>query len=236
MSTPEFHSFVHKFYQLWNSGYSAHLGIHCYAGEAWVDLHANLGRPHQHDQGLHHPSKRVSPSRYRRRVRRAAARDERVQESIIIEENTAEQVVEGTGIKEAEENITDKVVKSEAVTEEAVEAFNMANESKQKNVNRNRSIDRDTEKVPDYSLDNSDEKNVDKVRSKNCSSARSNEGNFSYDHPPLSKLSADTSEDENKNIQLEEQKEGFIGPRLPRMLTDEEVKAIFDRLLGDKYK
>ena len=80
-------------------------------------------------------------------------------------------------------------------------------------------------------------KNVDKVvRSKNCSSARSNEGNFSYDHPPLSKLSADTSEDENKNIQLEEQKEGFIGPRLPRMLTDEEVKAIFDRLLGDKYK
>ena len=88
--------------------------------------------------------------------------------------------------------------------------------SKQKNVNRNRSIDRDTEKVPDYSLDNSDEKNVDKDSRKSPS--------------------ADTSEDENKNIQLEEQEEGFIGPRLPRMLSDEEVKAIFDRLLGDKYK
>ena len=218
MCTPEFHSFVHKFYQLWNSGYSAHLDIHCHAGEAWVDLRANLGRPHQHDQGqgLHRPSNRVSPSRYRRRVRRAAARDERAQESNIIEENSAEQVDGGTGIKEAEEKITEKVVKAETVTEEAVEASNKTNESKQKNINRNRSIDRDTEKVPDYSLDNSDEKNVDKDSRKSPS--------------------ADTSEDENKNIQLEEQEEGFIGPRLPRMLSDEEVKAIFDRLLGDKYK
>ena len=43
------------------------------------------------------------------------------------------------------------------------------------------------------------------------------------------------SEDGYMNVELEEKEQGFIGPRLPRMLTDEEVKAIFDKLLGDKY-
>ena len=43
------------------------------------------------------------------------------------------------------------------------------------------------------------------------------------------------SEDRYMNVELEEKEEGFIGPRVPRMLTDEEVKAIFDKLLGDKY-
>ena len=38
-----------------------------------------------------------------------------------------------------------------------------------------------------------------------------------------------------ENIELEEKPEGFIGPRLPRMLTEEECKALFKRLLGDKY-
>ena len=218
MSTQEFHSFLRKFYQLWNSGFSAHLGIHCHAGEAWVDLHAKLGRPHQHDQGPghHYPSKRVSPSRHRRRARRAAARDERAQESTIIEENTAEKVVEES---DAVENTTD-----ETVTEQAVKASKTASESKQKNTSRNN--DRDAEKAPDKLMNDTDEKAVDKVktdfseeyRSESCSSARTNE---------------DASQDKH---QLEEKEEGFIGPRLPRMLTDEEVKAIFDRLLGDKYK
>ena len=51
----------------------------------------------------------------------------------------------------------------------------------------------------------------------------------------LKTLSEETSDEKYKNIELEEKEEGFIGPRLPRMLTDDEVKAIFDRLLGDKY-
>ena len=51
----------------------------------------------------------------------------------------------------------------------------------------------------------------------------------------LKTLSVKTSEEKYKNIELEEKEEGFIGPRLPRMLTDDEVKAIFDKLLGDKY-
>ena len=57
-------------------------------------------------------------------------------------------------------------------------------------------------------------------------------------HSTLSNFNAGlgkSSEDRYKNIELEEKEEGFIGPRLPRMLTNEEVKALFDKLLGDKY-
>ena len=54
-------------------------------------------------------------------------------------------------------------------------------------------------------------------------------------NPPPSDLSVETYEVKARYIELEEKDEGFIGPRLPRMLTDKEVKAIFDRLLGDKY-
>ena len=50
-------------------------------------------------------------------------------------------------------------------------------------------------------------------------------------NPPLSDLSIETFEVKARDIELEEKDEGFIGPRLPRMLTDKEVKAIFDRLL-----
>ena len=54
--------------------------------------------------------------------------------------------------------------------------------------------------------------------------------------PAISQLADEPSEDKCKEIELEYKEEGFIGPRLPRMLTDEEVKAVFDRLLGHKYK
>ena len=104
MSTQEFHSFVQKFHHLWKSGLSAHLGLHCHAGEAWVELHAQLSGPHPHQyHGFPKQPipKRVSPSRNRRRARRAAARNERTQENDIIEKNTAEKVVEETNSTEA---------------------------------------------------------------------------------------------------------------------------------------
>ena len=44
-----------------------------------------------------------------------------------------------------------------------------------------------------------------------------------------------TSNTNCKEIELEEKPEGFIGPRLPRMLTDEECEALFKKLLGEKY-
>ena len=68
--------------KLWNSGRSAHLGLHCHAGEAWVELHAQLGGPHQYHGFHRQPTpKRVSPSRDRRRARRAAARSKRTEEN-----------------------------------------------------------------------------------------------------------------------------------------------------------
>ena len=70
-----------------------------------------------------------------------------------------------------------------------------------------------------------------------CLSTVENEGDTEPNtKPPLSESSGDTSENKHREIELEEKEEGFIGPRLPRMLTDNEVKALFDRLLGDKYK
>ena len=70
-----------------------------------------------------------------------------------------------------------------------------------------------------------------------CSLTMANEVDTEPDtNPPLSQSSGNTSENKHSEVELEEKKEGFIGPRLPRMLTDEEVKAVFDRLLGDKYK
>ena len=43
---------------------------------------------------------------------------------------------------------------------------------------------------------------------------------------------------ENKDIELEEKEEDFIGPKLPRVMTKEEVKALFRELFpnSDKYK
>ena len=111
-----------------------------------------------------------------------------------------------------------------------MKASKTVSESKQKNINGNRFNDRDAEKAPDNSMDDTDRKTVDKLVKtdfseeymvESCLSARTNE---------------DASKDKPKDIQLEEKEEGFIGPRLPRMLTDEEVKTIFDRLLGEKYK
>ena len=44
-----------------------------------------------------------------------------------------------------------------------------------------------------------------------------------------------TSENECENIELEEKENGFIGPRLPRLMTDEEFKTFCQKLLGDKH-
>ena len=53
---------------------------------------------------------------------------------------------------------------------------------------------------------------------------------------PNLELSDKKLKTEPKEIELEEKEEGFIGPRLPRLMSDEEVKALLDRLLGDKWK
>ena len=80
MSVTELDTFIQKFYQLWNAGQTADLDVDTHAVKAWVGLRVQLG----HTPGpLHHqphplfvqPQKKtLSPSRERRRARRAAAR------------------------------------------------------------------------------------------------------------------------------------------------------------------
>ena len=43
------------------------------------------------------------------------------------------------------------------------------------------------------------------------------------------------SDDRCENIELETKEDGFIGPRLPRVMTNEEFKTLMDKLLGHKY-
>ena len=44
-----------------------------------------------------------------------------------------------------------------------------------------------------------------------------------------------TSDKEYENIELEEKEDGFIGPRLPRLMTDEEFNTFCQKLLGNKH-
>ena len=74
MEATEIDTFIRKFYQLWNSGHTAHLDIDTCAGKAWVGLRLQLDHApagHQHQPAYH--QKRFSASRQRRRIRRAAA-------------------------------------------------------------------------------------------------------------------------------------------------------------------
>ena len=44
MSITELDTFVRKFHQLWNDGFTAHLDMDTHAGNAWVGLRVNLGQ------------------------------------------------------------------------------------------------------------------------------------------------------------------------------------------------
>ena len=68
MVPSELESFIGKFRQLWNNGYTAHLDVGTHAGKAWVGLRVQL------DGSLHTGPSDTGTSRERRRARRAAAR------------------------------------------------------------------------------------------------------------------------------------------------------------------
>ena len=79
MFVAELDSFVYKFHQLWSAGHSAHLDLDTHAGRAWVGLRVQLGHHaplHPHhlpDKFPQYSHKKDSPSRQRRRAKRAAA-------------------------------------------------------------------------------------------------------------------------------------------------------------------
>ena len=76
----ELESFIQKFHQLWNAGFSAHLDLDCHAGVASVGLRLQLGHPPPpgpYDHRVYSPPphrKSFSPSYRRRRERRIASR------------------------------------------------------------------------------------------------------------------------------------------------------------------
>ena len=75
MFVSELDSFVKKFHQLWRAGHNAHLDLDTYAGKAWVGLRLQLGDAPGPKHHQFHPREKVeSPSRVRRRARRAAAK------------------------------------------------------------------------------------------------------------------------------------------------------------------
>ena len=85
MFITELDSFVRKFHQLWNDGFTAHLDLDTQTGNAWVGIRVNLGHVpgpiHEHVAPF--PKNRhVPPSRLRRRARREAARMNRAKEDI----------------------------------------------------------------------------------------------------------------------------------------------------------
>jgi hypothetical protein len=136
MFTTELDNFVKKFYQLWNAGHTAHLDVDTHAGKAWVGLRVQLG----HAPGpLHHQpqppifqaqKKTFSPSRQRRRARRAAARLTKADEAVNMEtpkDTTIEEIVN------VEETVTEEPHQSPEVEEEnktAEEAISSETETK----------------------------------------------------------------------------------------------------------
>ena len=122
----ELDTFVKKFHQLWKDGVTAHLDLDTHAGDAWVGLRVRLG---QGPGPLHRQvppfrqevPKKESPSRQRRRARRAAARrtneTEAVEANKVVEQ-TSEEIadiavdanVENTGEEPAVEVNVDQVI------------------------------------------------------------------------------------------------------------------------------
>ena len=108
MFATELDSFVYKFNQLWSAGHSAHLDLDTHAGRAWVGLRVQLGHhaplppyhlPHNFPQYSH---KKDSPSRQRRRAKRAAAGQKaNAEEASKINKEVAVDVAENESAEEA---------------------------------------------------------------------------------------------------------------------------------------
>ena len=129
MLITELETFVQKFHQLWSAGHSAHLDLETHNGRAWVGLCVQLGRAPGILYQQPHPQpfqkaykKKDSPSRQRRRTRRAATRqassEEVVNEKVVNEEIVTENLPnkDAEKAKESEPISTSvKVVVNEAM-------------------------------------------------------------------------------------------------------------------------
>ena len=123
----EVETFVKRFHQLWNDGVTAHLDFETRVREAWVGLRVHLGG--QVPGPLHRPvhpfqqevPRKESPSRQRRRDRRAAARQANDVRATDTEAEEANEVVQQTTEEQAvAENAADAALEQTA-EEPAVE-------------------------------------------------------------------------------------------------------------------
>ena len=118
----ELHSFVKKFSALWATGSDASLTLESNGGQVHVTLRLGLGEhpSKMYDSNLRNKQKkRLSPSKIRRRERRAAERlsaacsisAEATEEVVSVADNTKVDSIENTGlvIKEATEKVVENV-------------------------------------------------------------------------------------------------------------------------------
>ena len=104
-----------KFHQLWNDGVSAHLDLDTHGGDAWVGLRVRLGQVpgplHRQVHPFHQEvSRKESPSRQRRRARRAAARNGNVDRATNTEAEEANKVAEQTSQEQTDNVVGPAVV------------------------------------------------------------------------------------------------------------------------------
>ena len=124
----EINSFIGKFTSLWQKGHDASLYMETQAGKAFVVLRLGLGENPQ--QNTFRPQQRVSPSRLRRREKRAAARRESAEKAETLSNAAsgtdcnrnvgevsahADVIIENNATEEVAENSSDTKVKSEVL-------------------------------------------------------------------------------------------------------------------------
>ena len=146
MVPSELESFIGKYRQLWNNGYTAHLDVGTHAGKAWVGLRVQL------DGRLHTGPSDTGTSRERRRARRAAARAANHCPSPNREQDTHKEVAEtgNSGILEDEKNevgsnqevITEEVENYVAPAEKVVEVVH-ENETEEVEDNASKILEQD---------------------------------------------------------------------------------------------
>ena len=123
----EVESFMTKFVHLWKTGQDANLNIHSHAGNAWVQISLNIGRYPGSNICTDAPiRKNASPSRVRRREKRAAARrasstylNPAKDETILIDTGEANsiEVDANTGNVNTEDNTDFSISAEEAIGE-----------------------------------------------------------------------------------------------------------------------
>ena len=157
MLVTELDTFIQKFHQLWYAGYNAHLDLDTRAGVAWVGLRVQLGHvPGPFHHQVNPPfsknlkKKTESPSRQRRRARRAAERQAAAEKAPVTDVVKASSLVKDVIDKQTSENVDaidetndkDKISK-EALGNEEVVKFDefVDNETEQVELRNTENVD-----------------------------------------------------------------------------------------------